>query len=70
MTDKPIEPPDDPNVTPTWWSPPGTEKRFCPGCEHWFSSRGPALCPECLEGKNRPHIRAADAARQRRSRSV
>jgi hypothetical protein len=40
-------PRDDPNVMPTWWSPPGTVKRFCVECEHWFSSRGTKLCLEC-----------------------
>jgi hypothetical protein len=43
------EPPGDPDVRPTWWSPPGSRKRFCMGCEHWFSSFGDPLCPDCVE---------------------
>jgi hypothetical protein len=46
-------PADDPDVVPTWWSPPGTTKVFCSSCDHWFSSRGPKLCPECSEGRAR-----------------
>jgi hypothetical protein len=50
-----IEPPGNPNVVPDWWSPPGTVKKWCTECEHWFSSRGPegrpgdgpGICPTC-----------------------
>lgn len=33
---------------PDWEAPPGTTKRKCPSCRHWFASRdGATVCPTC-----------------------
>jgi hypothetical protein len=44
---------DNPNVPPRWSAPEGTEHRFCPGCRHWFASRGTSRCPTCVSGQGR-----------------
>ena len=44
---------DNPNVPPKWAAPEGTAHRFCPGCEHWFASRGPGRCPTCVSSAGR-----------------
>jgi hypothetical protein len=54
------DPPGNPHVRPTWWSPPGSRKHFCMGCEHWFSSYGDPLCPDCVKLWRRQQARAAE----------
>jgi uncharacterized paraquat-inducible protein A len=55
-----VDPPDDPKRMPNWWSPPGTEKRYCRACEHWFSSHGATVCPDCRDRLRREAARSLD----------